>query len=257
MSYIQELVKNLSKEVPFKWRVQGRNKAKDKVQITAYIDARQVQDILDQYCEHGWSNSFYEIAGGIFCKLIIHGPIGETYIRSDAGSRIESDSTDQMFDQGFKAAASDAFKRAAVQFGVGRFLYDQPKMWLPCNEKGQPVDERGQVIWELSEYMAKQKAGKTASVKATATATATPSASQTTNVVSPSAPAPAAPQATPAAPQADKSASQPEVKKMTDTILAEMLKFIQEGKKDPVREAMGKYNMTLAQKKVLEAALSK
>lgn len=232
MSYIQELVKNLSKEVPFKWRVQGRNKAKDKVQITAYIDARQVQDILDQYCEHGWSNSFYEIAGGIFCKLIIHGPIGETYIRSDAGSRIESDSTDQMFDQGFKAAASDAFKRAAVQFGVGRFLYDQPKMWLPCNEKGQPVDERGQVIWELSEYMAKQKAGKTASVKATATAT-------------------------PSVPQADKSASQPEVKKMTDTILAEMLKFIQEGKKDPVREAMGKYNMTLAQKKVLEAALSK
>lgn len=247
MSYIQELVKNLSKEVPFKWRVQGRNKAKDKVQITAYIDARQVQDILDQYCEHGWSNSFYEIAGGIFCKLIIHGPIGETYIRSDAGSRIESDSTDQMFDQGFKAAASDAFKRAAVQFGVGRFLYDQPKMWLPCNEKGQPVDERGQVIWELSEYMAKQKAGKTASVKATATAT--PSASQTTNVVSPSAPAPAAPSQS-----ANADLTQ---KKMTDTILAEMLKFIQEGKKDPVREAMGKYNMTLAQKKVLEAALSK
>jgi len=232
MSYIQELVKNLGKEVPFKWRVQGRNKDKTKVQITAYIDARQVQDILDKYCEHGWSNSFYEIAGGIFCKLIIHGPNGETYIRSDAGSRIESDSTDQMFDQGFKAAASDAFKRAAVQFSVGRFLYDQPKVWLPCNEKGQPVDERKEVIWDLSEYMAKQRK---APVKPAAVP---PQVSSET-----SAPAP--------------QASQPEVKKMTDTILAEMLKFIQEGKKDPVREAMGKYNMTLAQKKVLESALSK
>jgi hypothetical protein len=250
MSYIQELVKNLGKEVPFKWRVQGRNKAKDKVQITAYIDARQVQDILDQYCEHGWSNSFEEIAGGIFCKLTIHGPNGETYTRSDAGSRIESDSTDQMFEQGFKAAASDAFKRASVQFSVGRFLYDQPKMWLPCNEKGQPIDERGQVIWELSEYMAKQKAGtKSAPSKHQATAPAVPP--QSTKVDLAPAPAP------PSVPQADTSASQDAPKKMTDTILAEMLKFIQEGKKDPVREAMGKYNMTLAQKKVLEAALSK
>jgi tartrate dehydratase beta subunit/fumarate hydratase class I family protein len=49
----------------------------------------------------------------------------------------------------------------------------------------------------------------------------------------------------------------PETKKMTDQILSDMLKFIQEGKKDAVREAMGKYTMTLAQKKVLEVALAK
>jgi hypothetical protein len=236
MSYIQELVKNLGKEVPFKWRVQGRNKAKDKVQITAYIDARQVQDILDQYCEYGWSNSFEEIAGGIFCKITIHGPNGETYTRSDAGSRIESDSTDQMFEQGFKAAASDAFKRASVQFSVGRFLYDQPKMWLPCNERGQPVDDRKEVIWDLSEYMSNFR--NSAKSKVPTKVVQEPPGPLTPNPMS-------------------AGNGQSEVKKMTDTILAEMLKFIQEGKKDPVREAMGKYNMTLAQKKVLEAALSK
>lgn len=242
MSYIQDLVKKLSQEVPFKWRVQAANKERTKVQLTAYIDARQVQDILDEHCEHGWSNSFEEIAGGIFCSITIYGPNGETYTRSDAGSRIEADSQDQMFEQGFKASASDAFKRSAVHFGVGRFLYDQPKVWLPCNERKQPLDERGQVIWDLSEYMANKKA-----------TTKKPLSPQSTKVDS--APTP------PSVPQADKSASQaPPVdspKKMTDAILAEMLKFIQEGKKDPVREAMGKYNMTLAQKKVLESALSK
>jgi hypothetical protein len=219
MSYIQELIKNLSKEVPFKWRVQGANREKTKVQITAYIDARQVMDILDQHCD--WSSSFEEIGGGIFCTITIHGENGEKFSRTDAGSRIEADSTDQMYEQGFKASASDAFKRAAVCFGVGRFLYDQPKMWLPCNDRRQPVDERGQVIWDLSEHMA----NKRTPVKAPAVSTPPTTA--------------------------------PETKKMTDQILSDMLKFIQEGKKDAVREAMGKYTMTLAQKKVLEAALAK
>lgn len=227
MSYIQDIVKNLSKEVPFKWRVQGANREKTKVQLTAYIDARQVMEILDEHCD--WSSSFEEISGGVFCSITIHGPNGEKFTRTDAGSRIEADSTDQMYEQGFKASASDAFKRAAVQFGVGRFLYDQPKVWLPCNDKRQPVDERGQVIWDLSEHMAKKRTP----VKAVPP--------QTTSVVS--------------TPPSDKPA--PETKKMTDQILSDMLKFIQEGKKDAVREAMGKYTMTLAQKKVLEAALSK
>lgn len=242
MSYIQDLVKKLSQEVPFKWRVQAANKEKTKVQLTAYIDARQVQDILDEHCDHGWSNSFEEIAGGVFCSITIYGPNGEAYTRSDAGSRIEADSQDQMFEQGFKASASDAFKRAAVHFGVGRFLYDQPKVWLPCNERKQPLDERGQIIWDLSEYMANKKASST---------TKKPLSPQSTKVDSatPSAPAPAT------ATQVSNETSAP--KKMTDAILADMLKFIQEGKKDPVREAMGKYNMTLAQKKVLESALSK
>lgn len=32
-----------------------------------------------------------------------------------------------------KAAASDAFKRAATLFGVGRYLYSGPKVWVECD----------------------------------------------------------------------------------------------------------------------------
>jgi len=36
-----------------------------------------------------------------------------------------------------KAAFSDALKRAAVKFGVGRHLYEMEKVWVDLDERGQ------------------------------------------------------------------------------------------------------------------------
>lgn len=248
MTYIKELVKKLSQPVPYKWRVQGANKDKTKVQLTAYIDARQVQDLLDEHCEHGWSSAFRDVAGGVFCSIQIHGPEGELWVREDAGNRIEDNSQDQMFEQGFKAAASDAFKRAAVQFGIGRFLYDIEKVWLPCNEKRQPINERGEVIWDLTEYMNSRKAPAKKSKPAPAkpAADVKPESVSSSNATST--------EATPPSP------TQPPVepkKKLDSKTYDAMIKAITNGEKDRVREAMDRYDLTLQQRTLLNTLLNK
>ena len=242
MSYIQELVKKLSAHVPYKWRVQGANKDKTKVQLTAYIDARQVQDLLDQHCEHGWSSAFRDVAGGVFCSIQIHGPDGELWVREDAGNRIEDNSQDQMFEQGFKAAASDAFKRAAVQFGIGRFLYDIEKVWLPCNDRRQPINERGEVIWDLTEYMNKRKA-KPKPEPAAKPVTAERQPNPLVMDIPPASPSPATPPADDPKPKLDA--------KRYDA----MVKAIAAGQKEEVRAAMDKYDLTLQQRTLLTTLL--
>jgi hypothetical protein len=44
------------------------------------------------------------------------------------------DNMNQDFSFGFKALWSDAFKRAAVPYGVAAPLYHMPKLWLEKNE---------------------------------------------------------------------------------------------------------------------------
>lgn len=244
MSYIQELTAKLSQKVPFKWRVQGANKKKDKVQLTAYIDARQVQDLLDEHCEHGWSSAFKEVAGGVFCSIQIHGPNGESWVREDAGNRVENDTDDQMFEQGFKAAASDAFKRAAVQFGIGRFLYDIEKVWLPCNEYRQPLNERKEVIWDITEHMNSLRA---------------PAGKKKPSVTPPAAaPAVTTPPVAPPEQSIDPVSPEEPVKlpALDQKAYDNMVKAITKGDTERVKKAMDNYTLTLQQKTVLNALLN-
>jgi hypothetical protein len=41
-------LKDLQKELPFKWRVQSFSKNKPLAQCVAYIDSRNVQELLDE-----------------------------------------------------------------------------------------------------------------------------------------------------------------------------------------------------------------
>lgn len=222
------------------------------MQCTAYIDARQVMEILDEHCDHGWSSSYEQIGGGIFCSIAIKGPDGSIWHRSDAGNRVEDNAEDQMYDQGFKATASDAFKRAAVQFGIGRFLYDQPKVWLPCNQQKQPLDKAGQVIWDLTEYMR----GEGATLLKKPTAPKKKPAPVAAATSQPAAPA-AAPAPAPEAPPAPPTKTSGDLIPMTQQIQDAMIKAINDGKAEDVKAAMPKYKMTLAQRTVLNALLTK
>lgn len=94
----------------------------------AYITARAVMDRLDDVLgPDNWQVRF-EPAGGVSirCKLNVRfEPGGEWVEKSDVGSPSEQpDEGDRM-----KAANSDALKRAAVMFGVGRYLYELPAAW--------------------------------------------------------------------------------------------------------------------------------
>jgi hypothetical protein len=119
-------LEDLRKDIPFKWRVQSANQY--GASCVAYIDARQVQDLLDETIAAGkWQALYEEHKGNLFCKIGIK--IGEEWVwRSDCGT--ESNVEKQ------KGEASDAFKRAAVMWGIGRFLYSKKIVKLPTKEKG-------------------------------------------------------------------------------------------------------------------------
>lgn len=245
MTYLQSLLENLRKEIPYQWRVQSRNKDKTKAICSAYIDARDVMNTLDKYCHCGWQSDVKELAGFIFYGIGITIPTehnekgevswSETQWRWDTGSRIEDNEKDNMYDQAGKSAASDALKRAAVQWGVGRFLYDLPTVTLPCDQYGNVVDEKGARVWDLTEHINNRK-GK-----------------------APVKPAEAKPVTKPAPKQEVKATEVTneidEKPVLTPEKLDAMLNFIKEGKIEQVEQAMEKYKLNLAQKTTLNALI--
>lgn len=111
-----------------KCRVGATSKDKKKGIALFYIDSREVQKRLDDICGiDGWQSKFYPTDKGVVCELSIRMPDGTWITKSDGGVYTEKVTP-------FKGGCSDAFKRAAVQFGVGRYLYYIPNQWYPLNE---------------------------------------------------------------------------------------------------------------------------
>lgn len=86
-----------------------------------YVTARTVMNRLDDVLgPAGWWDS-YELLndGSILCRLTIRLPDGSTLTKCDVGgiSKMKDESDSE------KSGASDALKRAAVKFGVARYLY--------------------------------------------------------------------------------------------------------------------------------------
>lgn len=89
-----------------------------------YLDADAIRDRLDEVCGPGGWAIDIEAAGdyAMICRLTI---LGVT--RADVGEVDEKKRKDS--DQPLKAAATDALKRAAVNFGIGRYLHKVSKQW--------------------------------------------------------------------------------------------------------------------------------
>lgn len=92
----------------------------------AYISARDVMDRLDSVVGvSGWKDSYRQLPDGCVACMLAVKIGGEWIAKEDVGSK--SDQPD--IGDKHKAAYSDALKRAAVKFGVGRFLYELPMEW--------------------------------------------------------------------------------------------------------------------------------
>lgn len=107
-----------------KWKMQTKSGV-----CVPYIDARQVaQRLNDVLGVENWSNTLIEITGeGIICeiKAMING-VEVTKSNIGTPGQIEKE----------KAMASDAFKRAAVHFGISAYLYEMEPVTLPVVQKG-------------------------------------------------------------------------------------------------------------------------
>jgi hypothetical protein len=123
------------------------NAEKTRGMALAYIDARDVQDRLNQVCGPFWQTRHPWASGTLIaCEIGIKlGPNqdDEWAWRGDGAGEIENETTssgerkEQAQDMARKAAFSDSFKRAAVRWGVGRYLYDIDSPWVEIEARGR------------------------------------------------------------------------------------------------------------------------
>lgn len=114
MTNHKELLDALAAPMPFKYRAQSSNEYGSN--LVAYVDSRQVAARLDEVFGLNWSDEYHIRNGSTFCRITVTLPDGKTMFREDLGTESATEKE--------KGEVSDAFKRAAVKFGVGRFLYD-------------------------------------------------------------------------------------------------------------------------------------
>lgn len=149
--FLLQLLPKLQVPMPFKWRVQSFSKQKPQATCVAYIDARDVMDRLDKCCTHGWERLHSEFKGHLYCGISIVMPDGSKLTRWDCGVESNTDAE--------KGEASDSFKRAAVNWGIGRFLYDMGMQYVSANEvkngNNYPycVDASGKKIYDLTKHI--------------------------------------------------------------------------------------------------------
>lgn len=152
--------KDLKKEIPYKFKPQTCKYG--KATIVAYIDSRDAQDLLDDVCgPENWQDDYRVIDGKVYGGIGINVGTAEYPMwvwKWDCG--VESNMEQE------KGQASDAFKRAAVKWGIGRFLYRLDMIQLPTKkykDKERPATFGGDILWgndDLSEYIKTNIIGK-------------------------------------------------------------------------------------------------
>ena len=96
------------------------------VSLLLYKDARVDMAILDEiFGIHGWQRTHQIIDGKCFCSVAIRD--GDSWI-------VKQDVGQESFSDPVKGAASDSFKRACTNIGVGRELYTAPFIWISAGK---------------------------------------------------------------------------------------------------------------------------
>lgn len=94
--------------------------------LLLYKNARCDMNILDKTVgAENWQREHYECKGNLFCRVGIKCD-GEWVYKSDCG--IESNTAAE------KGEASDSFKRACFNWGIGRELYTAPFIWVSAKD---------------------------------------------------------------------------------------------------------------------------
>ena len=114
-------------EADLEWRIGQISKKGDKATVLVYLTSRAVMDRLDAVVGAGNWRDEYQAApqGGLMCGLSIR--VGDEWITKWDGAentKIES----------VKGGVSGALKRAAVKWGIGRYLYYLEGRYLPIRE---------------------------------------------------------------------------------------------------------------------------
>ena len=95
--------------------------------LLLFKDARVDQKILDEtYTPLGWKRSHQVINGSLFCTVEVWDrEKGQWVGKQDVGT--------ESYAEKEKGQASDSFKRACFNWGIGRELYTAPFIWIPAD----------------------------------------------------------------------------------------------------------------------------
>lgn len=163
-------------EYPFtadeiEWRVICTTRDKTKGQVAAFVNSRAIQKRLDAVLgRENWQNRLSTVAGkdnagtAHICELsIYYAERGEWISKSDGAG-----STDI---EPIKGGLSNAFKRAASMWGIGRYLYNLKSIWVPLKDgKYIPDEELPRLAQQYNRFVVKYLSGikAPASIKASA-----------------------------------------------------------------------------------------
>lgn len=122
---LDEILQELQK--PFRpsdvyWKPGSVSKDGTKALALPYATFRAYQQRLDTLCGLEWSVTYTPWSDRIICHLTIHG-----VTRSSTG---EPDSQAERSEIAGTSAEAQAFKRACAMFGLGRYLYHLPNVWV-------------------------------------------------------------------------------------------------------------------------------
>lgn len=92
--------------------------------LLLYKDARVDQNLLDEtFGIFGWQRKHDLIDGQLFCTVSVQNPETKEWVsKQDVGT--------ESYTEKEKGRASDAFKRACFNLGIGRELYTAPFIWI-------------------------------------------------------------------------------------------------------------------------------
>lgn len=99
------------------------------VSLLLFQTARVGMDILDETVgPENWCCNYSRQGNSLFCSIGI-------YIKEHNAFVYKADAGDESNIEKVKGESSDAFKRAAVRWGIGRELYSAPRIIVPCDNK--------------------------------------------------------------------------------------------------------------------------
>ena len=130
------------------WRVQRESRDGGSVLVLAYVTNRAIMARFDEvFGPFGWQNSFHEgPQGGLICKLGAYDPNSKQWVWKEDGA--ENTQVEAV-----KGGLSSAMKRTAVQWGVGRYLYNLTDNWAKLQDsRPSPNSQKQQAGYHKGKY---------------------------------------------------------------------------------------------------------
>jgi len=151
-------------EIPFppdqvRWRVTNTTKDKKRGQIVPYADPRAYTDRLNAlFSPQGWTREYKIETMNNITRMkkgesIVSGKVLVTCTVTIIGLWSHSGTGEEWADDdnGMTSADAQAFKRACSCFGLGRYFYDFPAIWVDLDQNRQPARAPMLSAWALPE----------------------------------------------------------------------------------------------------------